>query len=147
MLSANLGIRVAARVVDVVFVSLLAGGLGHLIGFRFAWLIATAGIVIAYFTFADAFFGATLGKLAFGLRVISRDGGRPSLKQSLIREAFMLLGALPFIGPLLALASWIWIAVTIRSDPDHQGKHDALAGTRVIRARHRKERESVRELL
>ena len=50
------------------------------------------------------------------------------------REAFTVLGAISFAGPLLALAAWAWIIATIRSTPLRQGKHDMLAGgTRVIR--------------
>lgn len=49
--------------------------------------------------------GATPGKLALGLRVIGPDGGRPTPRQALIREAFTVLGAIPFAGPLLALAA------------------------------------------
>jgi uncharacterized RDD family membrane protein YckC len=70
-----------------------------------------------------------------GLRVLGPDGGRPTLRQALIRESFTVLGAIPFAGPLLALAAWIWIAATIRSSPTGQGKHDTLAGgTRVATA-------------
>jgi len=46
-----------------------------------------------------------------------------------------VLGAIPFAGPVLALAAWIWIIITIRASPSGQGKHDTLAGgTRVVRA-------------
>lgn len=59
----------------------------------------------------------------------------PSLRQALIREAFTVLGAIPFAGPLLALVAWTKIVMTIRSSPIRQGQHDLLAGgTRVIRA-------------
>ena len=46
----------------------------------------------------------------------------------------MVLGAIPFAGPLLALAAWTNIIMTIRSSPLRVGTHDRLAGgTRVIR--------------
>ncbi|WP_437949867.1 RDD family protein [Sorangium sp. So ce296] len=71
-----------------------------------------------------------------GLRVVGPDGGRPSLNQALVREAFTLVGSIPIVGPLLALAAWVWIDMTIRSSPLRQGKHDLLAGgTRVVRVR------------
>ena len=45
------------------------------------------------------------------------------------------LGAVPFAGPILALAAWIWIVLAIRSSPLGQGPHDHLAGgTRVVHA-------------
>ncbi|HEX8537960.1 MAG TPA: RDD family protein, partial [Cystobacter sp.] len=105
-------------------------------GFGFDWLLLGAAIVLAYFCLLDTLVGATPGKFALGLRVIGPDGGRPSPRQALIREAFTVVGSIPFIGPLLALAAWTVIALTIRSSPLRQGKHDLLAGgTRVIRVR------------
>ncbi|MGK3967824.1 RDD family protein [Sorangium sp. So ce118] len=128
--------RLAARAIDALVLAALDAGLGQLIGFGFDWLLAGSALVLAYFTLLDAMAGATLGKLALGLRVTGPDGGRPSLRQALVREAFTVVGAVPFIGPLLALAAWTKIALTIRSSPLRQGKHDLLAGgTRVIRAR------------
>lgn len=125
--------RLAARGVDVAIVAGIDVGLGRLFGFGFDWLAAAALIVLGYFVLLDRFLGATLGKLAFGLRVVGPDGGHPTLGQALIRETFTVLGAVPFVGPLLAIGAWIWIIVTIRADAEGRGKHDRLAGgTRVI---------------
>ncbi len=66
--------------------------------------------------------------LCLNLRVIDAEGGRPSLRQALAREAFTVVGAVPFAGPLLAIGAWAWIIVTIRSNPLRQGKHDSIAG-------------------
>jgi len=111
-------------------------GLGLVIGFGFDWLVVGAAIVLAYFVMFDALAGTTPGKFALGLRVTGPDGGHPSLVQALIRESFTVVGAIPFVGPLLALGAWVWIAATIRSSPLRQGKHDLLAGgTRVVRSR------------
>jgi uncharacterized RDD family membrane protein YckC len=133
---AELPIRLAARVIDILVLVAMEVGLGRLMGFGFDWLLLGAAIVLAYFCLLDTLVGATPGKLALGLRVIGPDGGRPSPRQALIREAFTVVGSIPFIGPLLALAAWTVIALTIRSSPLRQGKHDLLAGgTRVIRVR------------
>jgi uncharacterized RDD family membrane protein YckC len=135
---AELPARFAARFVDAIVVAAVDAGLGRLIGFGFDWLIIGAVVILAYFVLLDALAGATLGKRALGLRVIGPSGGRPSLRQALIREAFVIVGAIPFVGPLLALAAWVSIVVTIRSSPIRQGKHDRLAGgTQVIRAQRR----------
>lgn len=131
---AEIPVRLAARVIDVIVLAALSGLLGRQIGFGFDWLSMTAIVVLAYFALCDTLWGATLGKLAVGLRVIGPHENRPTLKQSLIREAFTVLGAIPFVGPLLALAAWIWIFLSVRSNPLRQGKHDLLAGgTRVVR--------------
>jgi uncharacterized RDD family membrane protein YckC len=133
---ADLSIRLAARVIDILVLVALEVGLGQLMGFGFDWLLLGAALVLAYFCLLDILVGATLGKLALGLRITGPDGGRPSARQALIREAFTVVGSIPFIGPLLALAAWTVIALTIRSNPLRQGKHDLLAGgTRVIRVR------------
>lgn len=132
---AELPARIAARGLDAVVVVAITVGLGSLIGFGFDWLVVAAVIILGYFVLLDALAGATLGKLALGLRVTGPDGGPPSLRQSLVRESFTIVGAIPFVGPLLALVAWTRIARTIRADPLRQGNHDLLAGgTRVIRA-------------
>jgi uncharacterized RDD family membrane protein YckC len=132
---AGLLARLAARVIDGIVLIVVQIGLGEVIGYGFLWLLVGAAAVWAYFAALDAFAGMTLGKLALGLRVVGADGGRPRLGQALVREAFTLIGAIPFVGPILALAAWIWIARTIHTSPTRQGIHDQLAGgTRVIRA-------------
>ena len=131
---ADVPVRIAARLIDVLLLGAIGATLGKLIGFGFDWLSATAAIVFLYFVLMDVVLGATLGKLVLGLRVISPEGGRPMLRESLTREAFTVVGAIPFVGPLLALGAWIWIISTIRSSALHQGKHDILVGgTRVVR--------------
>jgi uncharacterized RDD family membrane protein YckC len=125
--------RLAARVIDALVLVVIGAMFGRQIGFGYDWLIATAAIVLVYFVLADALLGATLGKAAMRLQVTDQDGNKPSMKQAVIRECFMLLGAIPFAGPLLALAAWVWIVVTIRSSPLRRGIHDRLAGTRVVR--------------
>jgi uncharacterized RDD family membrane protein YckC len=131
---AEIPARLAARAIDVIVLAAISGLLGWQIGFGFDWLVVTAIAVWEFFALCDTLWGATLGKRAVGLRVIGPEGNRPTLKQALIREAFTILGAIPFIGPLLALAAWIWIFLSVRSNPLRQGKHDMLAGgTRVVR--------------
>jgi uncharacterized RDD family membrane protein YckC len=103
-------------------------------GFGFDWLAVGTVIVLGYFAGLDALFGATLGKAALGLRVVGPDGGRPTLRQALIRESFTVVGSVPFIGGPLALGAWVWIGRSIRRHELRQGKHDLLAGgTRVVR--------------
>ena len=128
--------RLAARAIDVAVVAAVDAGLGRLLGFGFDWLVLAALVVMGYFTLQDWLAGATIGKALLGLKVIGPDGGNPSLVASLKREAFLLLGSIPFIGPLLALGAWAWIMVSIRKSPLAQGKHDMLAGgTRVVHSR------------
>jgi uncharacterized RDD family membrane protein YckC len=131
---AELAPRLVARGIDVLVLAAVDVGLGRVIGFGFDWLALGTAIVLLYFAGLDALFGATLGKAALGLRVVGPDGGPPTFRQSVIRELFTVLGAIPFVGALLAVGAWIWISRSIRANPLRQGKHDRLAGgTRVVR--------------
>jgi uncharacterized RDD family membrane protein YckC len=125
--------RLTARVIDAAVLMVIGAALGRQIGFSYDWLIATASTVLIYFVLADALLGTTLGKAAMRLQVTSTDSSKPTVKQALLRECFTLLGAIPFVGPLLAAGAWVWIIVTIRSSPLRQGIHDRWAGTRVVR--------------
>lgn len=132
---ADLAPRLGARVIDAVILVILGGLLGLLLGFGFAWLVVQAVVVFGYFVLLDTTRGTTPGKQILGLRVTGPEGGSPTTGQAAAREGFVLLGAIPFAGPVLALIAWIVIAVTISSSPTRQGKHDELAGgTRVVTA-------------
>lgn len=127
--------RFAARIIDGILVSILTVALGWGMGsYGIAWLVSGATGVYLYFVLFDALVGSTPGKMLLGLRVIGPAGGNPSFVQALLREAFVLVGAIPYLGGLIALAIWIWFAVRIRNSPTGQGPHDELAGgTRVVR--------------
>lgn len=127
----SLGRRFAARLVDGLLLAIAGLAWGWPMDYGIAWLIAHAALVYLYFVVGDAVAGGTVGKRALGLRVEDATGGKPSWGQAARREAFVLAGAVPFVGPLLALGLWIAIAVTIRSG---EGLHDRFAdGTRVVR--------------
>lgn len=127
--------RVAARVIDGVLIAIVLYGLGSIFGFGYGWLVLGAVATLAYFALFDALAGTTPGKRLLKLRIESPGGGRPAFPQAVAREAFTAVGAMPYVGPVLAIAAWIFILVTIRSSPSGQGVHDRWAGgTRVRRA-------------
>jgi hypothetical protein len=109
--------RLAARAIDVLAVFGLNLALGQVIGFGAGWLVLGAALVLGYFVAGDTLIGATLGKLALGLRVVNAEGGRLSPVQALRRELFVVVGAVPFVGPILALCIWMWMLVTVWSSP------------------------------
>lgn len=128
------GRRAAARLVDVALVAALAVTAGVPTGFGVAWLVVTAVAIYAYFVVGTAT-GATLGKRLLGLRVVGPDGGPPTPGQAAVRELVTIVGAIPFVGPLVFLAGAGAIAVTASRDPEGQGVHDRWAGgTRVVTA-------------
>lgn len=127
--------RLGGRAIDAALLVAVGVALGLAIGFGFDWLAIHAALVFAYFVVLDATVATTLGKRLLGLKLVSPDGDRPTLRQAAIREAFTLAGAVPFVGPLLALVAWTTIAVTSRADGVGQGSHDRLAGgTQVVPA-------------
>ena len=131
---ADVPVRLVARALDVIVVVALNVLLGRRMGFGFDWLVIGAALIWLYFAVLDTTAGATLGKLVSGLRVVGEDGRRPSLTQSLKREAFTAVGAIPFVGPLIAVGLWVWFVMVIRRSPARQGPHDSFAGgTHVVR--------------
>jgi uncharacterized RDD family membrane protein YckC len=69
-------------------------------------------------------FGASPGKLLLGLRIVDEPtGGRPSAWQCIGRYVVALAGL------LCAGIGFLWIAI----DPRHQGWHDKIVRTLVIR--------------
>jgi uncharacterized RDD family membrane protein YckC len=131
-------IRLGARVIDwfltFIVVALISlpfygnGNYGYFAG-------AIVGLIpFAYFVGMEVSQGWTLGKKILSLQVHGPGGApKPTAQQSAIRNAFMLLSIIPFLGWLLALAAEIVIGVTINNSPTRQGKHDELAGgTQVV---------------
>jgi resuscitation-promoting factor RpfA len=97
---------------------LLARDLGLVL--PFLGFLAVAGAV--YLALAYAMMGASVGKWATGLRVVGRDGRRPSPRRSVARALFAVMSvALVGLGVLLALFT--------RSG---RALHDLLAGTYVV---------------
>jgi uncharacterized RDD family membrane protein YckC len=104
---AGLFSRFAAAVVDVVVVILLLGvvyalsaGFAFLIDprnfewpARIGWTIPVIGgvIVMPYLTIAWCTAGRTVGDVLFGLRVVSRHGGRLRLPRAFVRAVFYLV--------------------------------------------------------
>jgi uncharacterized RDD family membrane protein YckC len=125
--------RFIARIIDIVIVGVLGLFAGYFVGFVFDWLIGTSISIWLYFALFEAFAGATPGKKAIGIKVVDANGERPSVGQALKREAFIVAGSIPFIGPILALVAWISIFVSIRQG--REGFHDSWAGGTCVQFR------------
>lgn len=80
----------------------------------------------------------SLGKIAVGIKVIDKNGGRITLVQGLIRYApsaltsiATLLGAGPIIVGILALAA-LGVYISVAIDQKNQGLHDKASSTFVV---------------
>ena len=105
------------------------------------WVVA-----FGYFVVLTVAFGATLGKMAFGMKVVGADGGKASAGAIIVREiilrgggsivgialGFILGGTLgDFIGGLVFLI----VILRILVDDHRQGWHDKIGGTFVVNAK------------
>jgi len=134
----GLGVRLGARIIDGILVTILAWALAGLFHSSSSILVTglfTGVLMFIYFVAMEVTQGRTLGKKLLGLSVRGPGGAaKPDVKQSAIRNAFTLLTVIPF-GGLLTFIAMIVIAVTINSSPTKQGKHDELAGgTQVVKS-------------
>jgi uncharacterized RDD family membrane protein YckC len=130
--------RFFARLIDGIAVNIVVFVLS-LFFFRDYWFLVTglfSGVLMfGYFVLLEVTQGASFGKRLLGLSVLGPGGRpRPDFSQSAIRNSFTLLAGVPYLGPLLAFAAYVVIAVTINASPCKQGKHDELAGgTQVVK--------------
>ena len=81
-------------------------------------------VIVVYYVAFEAFAGATLGKWALGLRVVSLDGTKPGLRRSLIRNVLRLVDTLPALN--------ILGVILILTSPQNARFGDRVAETRVV---------------
>ncbi|PLR77811.1 RDD family protein [Bacillus sp. V3-13] len=87
--------------------------------------IATAITFYAYFVLMTKFFGQTLGKMVFGLKVVDLDGSSLSWGTVLFRE---------WIGRFISSTIVVGYVI-VAFLPKKQGLHDLFADTTVIHER------------
>lgn len=88
--------------------------------------IVQAIVVFGYYVALTSAFGATLGKMALGMRVADADGKRPGFGAVVMRE---VVGKI--VSALAILIGFFWILV----DDRRQGWHDKIGGTFVVKAK------------
>ncbi|MFE9457241.1 RDD family protein [Streptomyces californicus] len=96
----------------------------------FTWIAVIAVFALLYEWLMVSFLGATVGKLALGLRVVKENsGGLPGLGGAFIRYIIPMVGAfLCYIGALL-----VYLSPFFDNSGKLQGWHDRAAGTLVIK--------------
>ncbi|WP_227982021.1 RDD family protein [Nocardia spumae] len=134
----GLGKRAAARFIDWIIAGIVGGILFWLLNKAntpdWVSILPGAGFGFLYFVGFEITTGSTPGKKILGLHVRGSGGSdKPNIKDSALRNAYMLLNLIPYIGGLLWFIAAIAIAVTVSSSPTKQGWHDRLAdGTQVV---------------
>lgn len=90
---------------------------GWLIYDDLMWFILTISVMLIIEPFMLCFFGATLGKWIFGLRVTDRSGGKPSYRESLVRSISLLWYGYGFgISPVITLVMAIKSLKSLKND-------------------------------
>ncbi|GEM33650.1 RDD family protein [Nocardia neocaledoniensis NBRC 108232] len=135
----GLGKRAAARFVDWIIAGIVGAVLFWLLNKSAHtpdWLsiLPGAGFGFLYFVGFEVATGSTPGKKLLGLHVNGSGGAaKPSLKDSALRNCYMLLNLIPWIGGALWFVAALAIAVTVGTSSTKQGWHDKLAeGTQVV---------------
>jgi uncharacterized RDD family membrane protein YckC len=131
-------LRVVAYIIDTIVTSIAGAIVGFGYGFALALAGASAGaakpggyvigLIIAWLYFAlmeSSEGGATLGKMAVGLRVVTEEGKRLSFAKATGRYAAK------FISAIILGIGFIMVAFTDRK----RGLHDMIAGTLVVKSR------------
>ncbi|MGH7643543.1 MAG: RDD family protein [Candidatus Dormibacteria bacterium] len=98
------------------------------------FLIVSEALTAAYLIGMYLGTGATLGKLALGLR-ISRVDGRPmTVRDGVLRSlVFWVPFLIPLVGVWLLLLQYVGGTLVLLIRPDHRGPEDLVAGTFVMR--------------
>ncbi len=126
---AGLFLRIAATIADWLvllfasaFFSTLSGGDSlH----QDAVLSITMVVCFVYYVFFEGMFGATLGKMLIGLKIVRLDGERIGYKEAVIRTIMRLIDMLP--------AFYIVGVLSILLSSRNQRLGDRVAGTLVVK--------------
>ena len=102
--------------------------------------IIQATVPLSYFVVLTTAFGATLGKMALGMRVVGADGNKAGVGAVVIREVIVRSsGAILAIflgqetGGGIGLLVGLIVVFVILIDDKRQGLHDKAAKTFVVR--------------
>lgn len=134
--TAGVGIRFLARLIDGIIAGIAAYFLLRIVGLGDNLsVVASVGalLVFSYFLILESAWGSTVGKRMFGLRVFDSSGGKPSMGSAALRNLFLAVSAVPFVGPVIDVILRIVIAVTISRSSTKRGIHDRWAKTQVRR--------------
>ncbi len=132
MVFAGFWIRVGAKIIDAIILAVVGYVIGFLINFTIRHAIAGAVLQntisfvlsISYTIYFLGKYGATLGKMACGLKVMRPDGEKISYARACGR--FFA----EFLSSIILCIGYILVAF----DDEKRALHDRICDTRVIRA-------------
>lgn len=128
---------VVTLIISLIFIDFGSGSFST--GAMVVLQLVSLVIWLAYRVAMEATTGATLGKMALGLKVVDASGAQLSAQNSLMRNLWYLVsavvGMVPFIGSLLSIAVYIAVGVTISNDQFNQSFSDKWGKAYVVRSR------------
>ena len=127
--AASVLMRFFAVLIDGILIGIIEGiliGITHNQGIG---ELLSLVISLGYFILMEGQRGATLGKMALGLRVVRMDGAPITMNEAVIRNLLRIVDALPVFIPYLVGAILVW------NSPLKQRLGDRVAKTMVIRTR------------
>lgn len=102
------------------------------VGFRFS--IVSEALTALYLVGMYLGTGATLGKLALGLRITRVDGNPMTVRDAVLRSlVFWVPLLIPLVGVWLWLLEYIGGTLVVLFRPDHRGPEDLVGQTIVVR--------------
>jgi uncharacterized RDD family membrane protein YckC len=132
----SFGVRLLAFILDLIALSVIGNIVFRLTALQPVWIpqqilpsfdswsaIIAVAILWLYLVGLTLRYGATLGKMAFGLEVVSQDGSKLDWSTVFIRE---VVGK--FISVITCGLGFAWVAW----DKEKQGFHDKIARTLVV---------------
>lgn len=143
------GARLGAYIIDIIIVSVVSmlvsapfvdfGSAGVSVGTTATVSLISIVLWFVYRIGMETGTGATLGKMALGLKVVDSNGAKLDIQASFMRNLWFLVSNLasivPFVGFLLSLAVYITLGVTISRDPYKQSFADKWGKAYVVRSR------------
>lgn len=132
---ASLGKRTGAGVIDVLLQVVLFGVFSAAFGtfetsddgaeasVEDAAALGLALVVVVYYFVTELLFGATLGKLALGLRVVKEDGTKAGAGPIALRTVLRIVDG---------IAAYLVAFVTVAATPKNQRLGDLVAKTLVV---------------
>jgi len=121
------------RFIAVIIDTVILGGIGGIAGAIVAFTgsddaASGAGVLatVVYDVGAPVLWGAHVGKLVFGYRLVTADGKRLTVGTAFLRYLCTYLSAIVFLIGY----------ITAAFDSRKQAWHDKIAGTYVVRAQH-----------
>ncbi|HLZ56090.1 MAG TPA: RDD family protein [Ktedonosporobacter sp.] len=121
---AGVGIRFLAALIDGIIMGVVIFLINRVLGTSGAYVGGLLALV--YFIVMEAMYGATVGKMALGLKVVKEDGSAISWQESIIRNLLRIIDG---------LFAYLVGAIIIWTSPLKQRLGDKLAHTIVIKTR------------